>query len=51
MKFHAQYCEICRKETLFLEKLVNPSDGYCTEMEDICQKCKNAFFIKEKLKL
>lgn len=39
MKFHRQYCPECKTETLFLEKLVNPQDGYCKEMEDICQKC------------
>lgn len=51
MRFHAQYCEICKRETLFLEKLVNVQDPNCSEMEDVCQKCKNKFFIKTKLKL
>lgn len=51
MRFHAQYCGICKKETLFLEKLVDPKDPYCSEMEDICQKCKNVFFVKEKIKI
>jgi ribosomal protein L33 len=48
MKFHAQYCGICKNKTLFLEKLVDPSDVYCTEMEDKCQICNTQFYIKEK---
>lgn len=51
MKFHAQYCNICKTKTLFLEKLVDPKSDTCTEMEDICQTCKNEFFVKEKIKL
>ena len=51
MRFHAQYCNVCESKTLFLEKLVNPSDADCTEMEDICQTCNSAFFVKEKTKL
>lgn len=51
MRFHSQYCGICRKQTLFLEKLVKPQDAYCSEMEDKCLKCENTFYVKEKLKV
>lgn len=48
MRFHKQYCEICNSEKLFLEKLRDCQDPNCSEMEDICQACKNKFYIKEK---
>lgn len=51
MRFHSQYCSICKKNTLFLEKLTKPCDENCTEMEDICQKCKTPFFVNEKIKI
>lgn len=47
MRFHSQYCAVCKNQTLFLEKLVNPKDPCCSEMEDVCLKCKNQFFVKE----
>lgn len=51
MRFHKQYCGVCRTETLFLEKLVNPKDGFCKEKEDICQYCKTQFEVKDKIKI
>lgn len=51
MKFHRQKCHNCKKETIFLEKLVNPMDGNCREMEDVCTQCHTAYYVKEKLKI
>lgn len=51
MKFHAQYCGVCRKETMFIEKLVDPIDDNCSEMENVCLTCNNKFFVKEKLRI
>lgn len=51
MRFHAQYCGVCKTETLFIEKLVDPMSDTCTEMEDVCLKCDNKFFVKDKLKI
>ena len=54
MRFHAQYCNNCKSKTLFVEKLINPSDCNCTEIEDICQQCNYSFTVepkKQKLKI
>lgn len=52
MRFHSQYCSVCKKDTLFLEKLVDCKSITCTEIEDICQSCNNKFEPqKTKLKL
>ena len=48
MRFHAQYCQVCKTEKLFLEKLTDVQDPNCSEMEDVCITCKNKFYIKEK---
>lgn len=47
MRFHSEHCPICDTKTLFLEKLKKPNDGYCIEMEDVCQKCNTQFYVKE----
>lgn len=47
LRFHKRYCDECRRETLFLEKLIKPSDPDCTEEEDICQSCKTIYQCKD----
>ncbi|QQV90558.1 hypothetical protein M1M24_gp08 [Polaribacter phage Freya_1] len=51
MKFHSQYCPECKGNKLFLEKLTNPSDPDCIDMEDVCQTCKTQFKVKVKTKI
>lgn len=48
MKFYKCFCERCNQQTLFLEKLINPQDPNCSEIENICQVCNNNFSEKEK---
>ncbi len=49
MRFHKQYCFTCKKDTLFLEKLINPSDPNCDEIENKCEKCKSKY-TKQKIR-
>lgn len=47
MKIHSQYCQVCRKITMFVRKLINPSDPNCTKIIDNCFDCNNHFKITE----
>lgn len=46
MRFYKAPCPECKTETLFLEKLVDPTDDHCVEMEGICQVCKTKFELR-----
>ncbi len=47
MRMHSQYCPICETSKIFVKKLKRPADGYCTEMEDVCQTCNTKFYVKQ----
>ncbi|QQV91471.1 hypothetical protein M1M25_gp039 [Tenacibaculum phage Gundel_1] len=50
MRFHGQYCVVCEQQTMFIEKLKDPKDGFCEEIVDVCLECNNKFSAKPEKK-
>jgi len=42
MRFYKGYCNNCKREVLMLEKLIDPKDCNCKEIENVCQYCKES---------
>lgn len=51
MMFIKKYCNACKKDQMFIHKLVDPMDGSNKDMEEVCTQCHTAYYVKPKLKL
>lgn len=47
MKLHGEYCEMCKKDTFFVRRLIDPTNGKCNTIVDVCTECNTTFNVKQ----
>lgn len=51
MRFYKNYCNHCKTEKIFINKLENPQSTTCTKIVNICMSCNTEIKNQKKIKI